>query len=152
MSTSVSTESRALALVRGEERPSPGELASLFRALPPVAPADLTGLWRGGVFDHEDRMARLFARLRWYGKRFHDVDDVDPLVCRTDDGGLYTYDGMGSARLREVVFDGVASAAMVYDGRPIIDHFRRVSPDVVMGAMEAKGEAAVLYFHLTREP
>ncbi|MEV4258491.1 DUF4334 domain-containing protein [Spirillospora sp. NPDC049652] len=148
----MSTQDRALALVLGHDRPAPGEPAALFRDLPPVAPDRLTGLWRGGVFDPEDRMARLLARLRWYGKRFTDTENVDPLVCRTDDGGLYTYDGMGSARLREVVLDGVASAAMIYDGRPIIDHFRRVSDDVVMGAMDAKGEASVLYFHLTREP
>ncbi|RFU43396.1 DUF4334 domain-containing protein [Actinomadura logoneensis] len=148
----MSTEDRALALVLGHDLPRPGELAALFRELPPVAPARLTGLWRGGVFDPEDRMARLLARLRWYGKRFTDPEDVDPLVCRTDDGGLYTYDGMGSARLREVVYEGVPSAAMVYDGRPIIDHFRLVADDVLMGAMDAKGEASVLYFHLTREP
>ncbi|MCP2343050.1 DUF4334 domain-containing protein [Actinomadura rupiterrae] len=152
MSTSVSIESRALALVLGEERPNPGELATLFRALPPVAASDLTGLWRGGLFDPEDRLARLLTRLRWYGKRFDDPENVDPLVCRTDGGALYIYDGMGSARLREIVLDGVPSVAMVYDEQPIIDHFRRVSDDVVMGAMDAKGEPAVLYFHLTREP
>lgn len=148
----MSTEDRALALVLGDIRPEPGELATLFRALPPVEPAGLTGLWRGGVFDTEDRMARLLTRLRWYGKRFTDPENVDPLVCVTDDGGLYTYDGMGSARLREVVRDGVASAAMIYDGSPIIDHFRRIADGVLMGAMDAKGEASVLYFHLTHEP
>ncbi|MEV4259038.1 DUF4334 domain-containing protein [Spirillospora sp. NPDC049652] len=35
---------------------------------------------------------------------------------------------MGSARLREVVLDGVASAAMIYDGRPIIHGFPRARP------------------------
>ena len=57
-------------------------------------------------------------------------------------------------QLREMVFRGVTSTAMIYDGRPIVDHFRYVSEDVVMGAMDCpKVEAmqpGTFYFYLTR--
>ncbi|KAI4175717.1 MAG: hypothetical protein LQ348_006118 [Seirophora lacunosa] len=35
-----------------------------------------------------------------------------------------------------MVFRGVTSTAMIYDIKPIFDHFRRVNEDLVMGAMD----------------
>ncbi len=51
-----------------------------------------------------------------------------------------------AARLRRVTFRGVASAAMIYDRQPIIDHFRAVDGDLVLGLMEMR--AAPPYFFL----
>lgn len=56
-------------------------------------------------------------------------------------------------QLREMVFRGVTSTAMIYDTRPIFDHFRYVSEDMVLGAMECpkvKGPGGTYYFFLTR--
>ena len=56
-------------------------------------------------------------------------------------------------QLREMVFRGVTSTAMIYDTRPILDHFRYVSEDMVLGAMECpkvKGPGGTYYFFLTR--
>ena len=39
---------------------------------------------------------------------------------------------------------GVLTAAMVYDALPVIDVFRRVGPDVLLGAMDMRGLPTVL--------
>jgi hypothetical protein len=52
-----------------------------------------------------------------------------------------------------MVFRGVTSAAMIYDNKPIFDHFRYVGEDLVMGAMECPklmGDAGTYYFYLIR--
>ena len=54
------------------------------------------------------------------------------------------------ARLREVRYRGVVSAALVYDALPVIDTFRAVDDDTVLGAMDARGMAAPLLFRLHR--
>ena len=57
------------------------------------------------------------------------------------------------AQLREMVYRGVTSAAMIYDIKPIIDHFRFVTEDIVLGAMDAPkvmGTESVFYFFLKR--
>jgi hypothetical protein len=52
------------------------------------------------------------------------------------------------ARLRMVDRDGIASAAMVYDQKPIIDHLRCVDDTRVMGLMDRRGDAAPCFFLL----
>ncbi|KAL3457427.1 hypothetical protein BJX64DRAFT_293203, partial [Aspergillus heterothallicus] len=46
---------------------------------------------------------------------------------------------MGKARLREVKYNGVVSAAMIYNEKPIIDYFRGVDERTVVGVMDALG-------------
>ncbi|MEU5188977.1 DUF4334 domain-containing protein [Streptomyces klenkii] len=41
---------------------------------------------------------------------------------------------------------------MVYDQLPVIDHFRRITDDVLLCVMDKKGDPADFYFHLTRVP
>lgn len=59
--------------------------------------------------------------------------------------------GQHRARLREVQYRGVTSAAMVYDDLPIIDHFRRLGPDALLGAMDLRGSAQPYFFLLERD-
>lgn len=54
------------------------------------------------------------------------------------------------ATLRFLPFDGVSSAAMVYDHKPITDHFRRIDADTVMGMMVIKGDDRRFFFELER--
>jgi hypothetical protein len=56
------------------------------------------------------------------------------------------------ARLRTITYRGAATAAMVYDDLPIIDVFRSVNPDTVLGLMDCKGMAQPYFFVLRREP
>jgi hypothetical protein len=56
------------------------------------------------------------------------------------------------ARLRTVEHRGVATAAMVYDALPIIDVFRRVSADRLLGLMDLRGLTEPFFFLLDRDP
>lgn len=126
------------------------QLAKLFDRLEPVNSALLIGTWQGGGFEHTSENAALLASMRWYGKRFVDADHVEPLLCRDEGGTVFSYEEMGLATLREVVHRGRQSTAMVYDQLPVIDHFRRLTDDVLLGVMDKKGAPADFYFHLTR--
>jgi hypothetical protein len=55
------------------------------------------------------------------------------------------------ARLRTLEHRGVTTAAMVYDALPIIDVFRRVGPDVVLGAMDMRGLPEPFFYVLERD-
>ena len=56
------------------------------------------------------------------------------------------------ARLRMLQFRGHITAAMVYDDVPIIDVFRRLEPDAVLGLMDMKGMDRPYFFVLRRAP
>ncbi|WP_078508418.1 MULTISPECIES: DUF4334 domain-containing protein [unclassified Streptomyces] len=139
------------AIAAGEEYDG-GKLADLFDRLEPVDTALLVGTWQGGGFERTSENAALLAKMRWYGKRFVDAEHVEPLLCRDEQGAVFSYQEMGLATLREVVFHGKQSTAMVYDQLPIIDHFRRLTDDVLLCVMDKKGEPADFFFHLTRVP
>lgn len=47
-----------------------------------------------------------------------------------------------------MVYRGVLSATMIYDDRPVFDHFRYVNDQVLAGVME--GKAVEDYFYLKR--
>ena len=40
---------------------------------------------------------------------------------------------------------------MIYDRKPIIDHFRKIDDDRVLGLMEMRGMELPYYFLLTRD-
>ena len=54
------------------------------------------------------------------------------------------------ASLKAVPFQGVTSAAMVYDTKPIVDHFRKVDDNRLVGAMVIEGDERVYFFELER--
>ncbi|MEU8899756.1 DUF4334 domain-containing protein [Nocardia sp. NPDC048505] len=56
--------------------------------------------------------------------------------------------GKPTARLRDVGYRGVVSAAMVYDHLPIIDHFRRVDAHTLLGVMDLRGLTEPYFFVL----
>lgn len=49
-------------------------------------------------------------------------------------------------------YQGVVSASLVYDERPVIVHYRAVRSNMIAGVMESKkfGEAGNFYFYLTK--
>ncbi len=55
-----------------------------------------------------------------------------------------------TARLRVVEHRGTATAALVYDRVPIVDAFRYVSDDLVVGAADIRGQELPLMFVLRR--
>lgn len=54
------------------------------------------------------------------------------------------------ARLRMTSFRGRLSASMIYDDVPIVDVFRRVDADTVLGLMDMKGLERPFFFVLRR--
>ncbi|KJL42785.1 alcohol dehydrogenase catalytic domain-containing protein [Microbacterium trichothecenolyticum] len=145
METVTVTDAAAAASVRSlvdrlREGVSDDDLAALWRSLPAVGTAQLRGLWQGWAVTRDHHAGRLLERSRWYGKLFRSDDDVAPIVCETDDGALLADTDLarGGATLRTIVHDGVATASMVYDGQPIIDHFVRLGADTVLGVMTGR--------------
>jgi hypothetical protein len=61
------------------------------------------------------------------------------------------YTDKPKARLRTIEHRGVATAAMVYDALPIIDVFRRVDADILLGLMDLRGLARPFFFLLRRD-
>ncbi|KAL5043026.1 hypothetical protein BDW71DRAFT_210624 [Aspergillus fruticulosus] len=138
----------------------------LFNSLPPLSVSDLLGSWHGTcALTNHPGIAALKA-ARWVGKDFHSTEDVDPIISldpslpyppghrASEDKreGRVVNSLMGKARIREVKYNNVVSASMVYNDKPIIDYFRRVDERTVMGVMDAAGtvEDHPLYFVLER--
>jgi hypothetical protein len=46
---------------------------------------------------------------------------------------------ISKARLRQIEFRGRATATMVYDSKPIFDHFAQIDEQRVLGIMDLKG-------------
>jgi hypothetical protein len=56
-----------------------------------------------------------------------------------------------AARARMVEHRGVVTAAMVYDALPIVDVFRRVDGDTLLGLMDLRGLPEPFFFLLERD-
>jgi hypothetical protein len=98
----------------------------------------------------------MLAASGWHGKRFVSVTEAHPLICRGEDGELFSNQelGRGLASLWDIEFRGEVTASMVYDGQPVIDHFKAVDDDTLLGVMNGKGvrhEGRHYYFVLERE-
>lgn len=76
------------------------------------------------------------------------------LKMRSEMKNAHIFDGFlkifttkkSKARLREVKFRGVMTAAMIYDNLKIIDIFRKVDENTVLGVMDFKGRMHETYY------
>lgn len=116
------------------------DLAEMWASLETVRAEEILGEWRGFAFDTGHPVMALLQKSGWWGKRFHALDDVQPMVCRGPDGELFSdlAAGKGGASLWNIEFRGEVTASMVYDGQPVVDHFKRVDDDTLMGVMNGK--------------
>ncbi|KAL2784922.1 hypothetical protein BJX66DRAFT_315982 [Aspergillus keveii] len=125
---------------------TPIAITNYFNTLPAIPPSTLLGSWRGTCIQTNHPGTQQLNDLHWAGKTFHSINDVDPIIVRETqpDGSVKrVVNGvMGKARIREVKYNGVVSAAMIYNERPIIDYFRGVDERTVMGVMDALGSSA----------
>ncbi|MER6346302.1 DUF4334 domain-containing protein [Streptomyces sp. NPDC001595] len=133
------------------------ELDEIWAALATVRPEEILGAWEGGEFRTGHPLEGTLAKVDWYGKTFASVHDAKPLICRDATGELYSNRelGQGEASLWTVEFRGETTATMVYDGRPVLDHFKQVDDTTLMGIMNGKGiapEGPYYYFFLERAP
>ncbi|MHA3018851.1 DUF4334 domain-containing protein [Mycobacterium sp. BMJ-28] len=135
------------------------ELDEFWAALPPAGIDFMIGEWQGGEFQTGHKANGFMKRLNWFGKTFNSADDAKPLVCLDAEGNKFsnTEAMNGEASLWVEEFRGEATATMVYDGRPVHDHFKVVDDNAVLGIMNGKGAidntaggAKHLYFYLER--
>lgn len=157
------------------------QAAELFDTLPSANEALMIGRWRGYEVKTEHSMVGYLEHGGWYGKQFVDKDNVHPLLFwRRVNRSLYSVNPRlmpftwkvpkvkmlgvfiriarpilrtkkSRARLRMVEYRDLLSAAMVYDQKPIMDSFRRVDDNCVMGAMDMKGLGDPYFFILKRD-
>lgn len=132
------------------------ELERLWADCPPVRVEDVLGDWRGSDFGPGHPVHDMLGGSRWHGKRFVSPEEAHPLMCRDESGALVSNSelGKGIASLWDVEFRGEVTAAMVYDGQPVVDHFKRVDDDVLLGVMNGKGvtvRGRHYYFVLERD-
>jgi len=151
------------------------QACAIFDSLEPVSVEFLHGTWKGAEFPSGHANDGLLASSGWYGKRFNDRNSVDPLLYYTaDKNGIFAADPLAkakasargvddisaireevetdkpTARLRQVEYRGITTTAMIYDQRPIIDYFRKVDSDTVLGAMDIRGDESTYFFVLRR--
>ncbi|MFK0170507.1 DUF4334 domain-containing protein [Streptomyces sp. NPDC090306] len=133
------------------------ELDAVWAELDTVRPEEMLGRWKGAEFDTGHPLNGMLPKAGWYGKTFHSLQDAQPLICRDATGKLYSNLelGRGEASLWTVEFRGEPTATMIYDGRPVLDHFKRVDDTTLMGIMNGKEvppDGPFYYFLLERAP
>src|SRR5262249_23408241 len=117
------------------------ELDDFWATLQPATIDEMLGEWKGGDFPTGHRATGSLQKLGWFGKNFKSAREVQPLIGLDADGNKYSnveyMNGEASLWLEE--FRGEVTATMVYDGRPVHDHFKKIDDDAVMGIMNGKG-------------
>ncbi|MCX2712651.1 DUF4334 domain-containing protein [Mycolicibacterium sp. J2] len=142
-------------LKRRDGQIADAELDDFWSTLPPADIEFMLGEWKGGEFQTGHKANGFMKRLNWFGKTFNSVTDAKPLVCLDADGNKFSnteaMNGEASLWLEE--FRGEATATMVYDGKPVHDHFKVIDDNAVLGIMNGKGavvDGKYLYFYLER--
>lgn len=144
----MTAQSQLLDLINSGEACAAETLMPLFEQLPPATIADMIGQWHGGKFDG----GKDPDPINWYGKRFNSASHVQPMLCRQDDGTVYAWDKWGEAQLREIRFNNKVQASVIYDSMPMMDYFRKVTDDIVLGLGDIKGRPLDFFFWLQRDP
>ncbi|KAG2222031.1 hypothetical protein INT45_003676, partial [Circinella minor] len=149
------SEEKFVQLVINKDDPvEPAVEQELYNQLKPIdEPKFLFGKWDGGCLNDGHAEIPGLKEIRWVGINFLSERDVEPVVVLNDSGEHVWYEKTGRAQLRQVMFRGVLSTAMLYDDVPTIDHLRYVNDDLVMGASDIKGseENGIFYFFLQRQ-
>ncbi|PLB48712.1 hypothetical protein P170DRAFT_407389 [Aspergillus steynii IBT 23096] len=146
-----SVQEQYLALAHSAGKVDPSRINALFDQLQPIKPEHLVGEWSGGFFDTGHPVADTLKEIKWVGKSFKSVEHVDPVIVDRD-GKRASWGQWGFATVRETVYRGVVSATMIYDDRPVFDHFRYVNENLLAGVMEGKGlnGAGDFFFYLEK--
>lgn len=117
-----------------------------YDQLDPVDLDFMLGTWKGGKFDGGKEP----DPINWYGKRFNSRDDVEPLLAQKPDGTIYSFDMWGMAVMREINYRGKVSASLIYNQKPIMDYFRKIDDNTLIGLGEVKGNPH-FFFYLMRQ-
>jgi hypothetical protein len=135
------------------------ELDDVWAALETVRAEEILGPWHGFDFETGHPIGQLLEVSGWHGKRFDSLAEAKPLICRGQDGELFSdvKSGRGEASLWNIEFRGEVTATMVYDGMAVFDHFKKVDDHTLMGIMNGTAPHVLdpqgqhYYFGLERE-
>ncbi|MFH1455007.1 MAG: DUF4334 domain-containing protein [bacterium] len=140
-------------IISQKEKISYKELDEFFASLEPIKIDEMIGEWKIGYFFTDgigskwEIFIRNFPIIRPYSKKFLDQNNVKAWVYRFF-GIKFSIPG-ASAILRKVEFRNKVSTSMIYNYLPMIDNFRKVDDNTVMGIMETKGKVS-LYFYFKK--
>jgi len=123
------------------------ELDQFFASLDSVDIEETLGFWKGGYLKGWEIFFRNYILFHWFGKYFFSAEEIRAQVWSIL--GFKISFGLGNSRLRRVEFRNKVSTALIYNYLPLIDHFRKVDDETLMGIMEIKGRI-VVYFYLQR--
>lgn len=73
------------------------EIAEIYNKLKPVEASRLIGEWTGGDLDTGHVAHQTLEQMKWAGKSFRSVDDVDPIMIYNDNGQRVWNDSYGHA-------------------------------------------------------
>jgi len=137
------------------------EVALLFSMAWPlhhVVP-ELLADWFGDSLSPHHSSHRMLRRIGWVGKNFISPEEVCPLMVRegtTKRRVISNFMGKATLAVQPLPVPLVPekcvqyTAAMKYASHPIIDFFKKISDDVIMGVMTGKGVPHGFYFFLER--
>ncbi len=137
-------------LIDADRAPTLDELDELYDGAEPTDVDAVLGQWAGGTFGLGHPLEAQLTSIRWAGKAFGGPDDVAPIVCFDAAGKRYVNRAFGDASLKMIDHRGSPTATMAYRSLPMADHLRKISDDILIGAMEAAGQKRPGYFYLTR--
>ncbi len=143
----MTAQNQLLEMIASKSAYAPDLIFPLYARLESISVEDILGTWKGGKFDG----GKDPDPIKWYGKRFVSAEHCEPLLCTRDDGTVYAYENLGTAQMRLMAYEGKVSAALIYDKHPIMDYFRKVTDDVIIGLGDVKGKPTDFFFHLTRQ-
>lgn len=126
------------------------KLDEFFATLEPVKTEEMTGKWRGGYFPTGNKwewLVKDYVLFKWYGKEFFVNNRVKVFIVSFL--GMKFNLPLCTAVLRASSFKGKISGSIDYDHFPIVDYFRKIDEDTIMGIMEVKGKTQT-YFYLKR--
>jgi hypothetical protein len=131
------------------------DITKIYDKLNSIKPIFLIGEWTSCYLETDHPDINTLKDLHWDGKNFRSVDDVDPVIVKDSNGKRVVNKNFGNAILREIIYRDVLSTSMIYNNLPILDHFRYINKNTILGAMEDIGSKYknkdVLYFILKRK-
>ncbi|MCP4051193.1 MAG: DUF4334 domain-containing protein [bacterium] len=128
------------------------KLDQLFKDLQPITIEEMAGEWEVGFLFTEGTGSKFETFLRYLPnfnihKIFLSKNSVKAIVLSLL--GFKISIPATTAILEVINYRNKVSPAMIYNYLPMIDYFRKVDDQTVMGIMEIKGKTSV-YFYLKK--
>lgn len=75
-----SASDQYLALIDNKAQVEASTVSDVYDRLPPIKPSELLGSWGGGFFETGHPVGNQLREIKWVGKEFESLDEVDPVI------------------------------------------------------------------------